>query len=209
MKQHILLERIIYKYLAVIVGAIPDSYHVEQTTFLLRYLSVRDDRYEVQERFLMLDDCSSKRGEEIAQLIMDTLEEHAIQLSDCRPQEYDNASNMAGKYEGALAKIEEQNSVSMFSPCVCHAPNLCGDDATMCKPEPITYICTVLTIYNFFSSSQKRWELCKIHIRCSLHGMSEIRWSARLQCIKPFASHPIGIQLALQDLLEFIFTAKA
>ena len=57
----------------------------------------------------MFADYSSKRVEEIAQLIMDTLEEHTIPLSDCRAQGYDNAANMAGKYKGAPAKIEEQN----------------------------------------------------------------------------------------------------
>ena len=38
--------------------------------------------------------------------------------------------------------------------------------------------------------------------------MLETRWSARLQCIKPFASYLNGIQLALQDLLELNPTAK-
>ena len=52
----------------------PDSSHAEQTTFLLRYLTLKDDRYEVHERFFMFADCSSKREEDIAQLIMDTLE---------------------------------------------------------------------------------------------------------------------------------------
>ena len=63
----------IYKYFAVIVDATPDSSHIKQTTFLLRYLHIRNDIYEVQERFLMFADGSSKRGIKIAQLIMDTL----------------------------------------------------------------------------------------------------------------------------------------
>ena len=46
-------------------------------------------------------------GEEIAQLITDTLEEHTILLSDCRAQGYDNAANMEGIYKGVHAKIEE------------------------------------------------------------------------------------------------------
>ena len=45
-------------------------------------------------------------------------------------------------------------------------------------------------------------------IGCSLHGMSETSWSARLQSIKPFVSHLNGIQLALQYLLELNLTAK-
>ena len=193
----------------VIVDATPDSSHVVQTTFPLRYLNVKDDRYEAQERFLMFANCSSKKGEDIAQLIVNTLEEHAILLSDCRAQGYDNAANMAGKYEGAQAKIEGQNSVAIFSPCGCHALYSCENDAAECIPEAIAYFCTFQAIYNLFTSSPKRWELPKTCIGYSLHGMPETRWSARLQCIILFAFHLNGIQLALQDLLEFTLSAKA
>ena len=156
----------------------------------------------------MLANFSSKSGEDIAQLIMDTLEEHAIPPSDCRSQGYDNAANMAGKNEGAQAKIEEQNSVSIFSPCGCHNLNLCGNDAAECLPEAITYFGTVQIVHNLFSSSLKRWELPMTRIGCSLHDMSETRCSARLQFIKSFASHLNGIQLAFQDQLELNLTEK-
>ena len=139
---------------------------------------------------------------------MDALEECVIPLSDCKAQGYDNAANMAGRYIGAQAKIEEQNSVALFSPCGCHTLNLCGNDAAECLPEEITYFGTVRTIYNLFSSNLKQWELPNTRIGCSLHCMSETRWSARLQCIKPLASHLNGIQLALQDLLELNLTTK-
>ena len=115
---------------------------------------------------------------------------------------------MAGKYKGAQAKIQEHNSMAIFSPCGCHTLNLCGNDAAECLPEAVKYFGTVQTIYNFFSSSTKRWELLRTRIGCSLHGMSETRWSDRLQYIKPFAFHLNGIQLALQDLLELNLTAK-
>ena len=80
---------------------------------------------------------------------MDTLEEHAIHLSDCRAQGYDNAATMTGRYKGAQAKMEEQNSVAIFSSCGCHTLNLCGNDFPECLPEAITYFGTVQTIYNF------------------------------------------------------------
>ena len=140
------------------MDATPDSSHVEQITFILWYLNQNDDRYEELERFYMFADCSSMRGGEIDQLIMDTFEEQAIPLSDCRVQGFDNTANMVGRYEGAQARIEEQNYVAIFSPCGCHTLNLCGNDAAKCLPERITYPCTVQTIYNLFSSSPKRWE---------------------------------------------------
>ena len=72
------------------------------------FMNLKDDRYEVQERFPMFADCSSKRRQEIAQLIMGTLEAHAIPLSDCRAHGYDDAAaSMARKYKDAQAKIEE------------------------------------------------------------------------------------------------------
>ena len=98
--------------------------------------------------------------------------------------------------------------MTIFSPCGCHALILCGNDAAEYLPEAITHFGTVQTIYNLFSFSLKQWELLKRRIGCSLHGMSDTRWSARLQCIKSFASHLNGIQLALQNLLELSLTAK-
>ena len=82
------------------MDATPDPSHIEQTTFQLRYVNLKDSRCEVQERFLMFMDCSNKYGEEIVQLIMDTLGEHAIPLSDCRLQAFDSTANMVGKYNG-------------------------------------------------------------------------------------------------------------
>ena len=146
--------------------------------------------------FLCLLIAAVRWGEEMDQLIMDTLDEHAIPLSDCRTQGYDNAANMAIMYKGAQAKIEEQNSVAIFSHCDCHTINLCGNDTAECLREAIAYFGADQAIYNLFSSSQKRWELPMTRIGCSLHGTSEARWSARLQCIEPFASLLNGIQLA-------------
>ena len=124
-KQHILLERRSLTYFVVIVDVTPDSSHTEQTTFLLRYVNLKDSGYEVQEGFFMFADCSNKCGEEIALLIMDTLDtmdtlkEYTIPLSNCRVQAYDNAANMVAKYNGTQAKILEQCSMAIFSPCGC------------------------------------------------------------------------------------------
>ena len=90
---------------------------------------------------------------------MDTLEEHAIPLNDCRTQAYDSAGNMVGKYNGNQVEILEQCSMAIFSPCSCHTLNLCRNNAAECLPEAITYFGTVQIIYNLFSSSPKQWEL--------------------------------------------------
>ena len=143
LKQRILKDRQTAKYFAVIVDATPNSSHVEQTTFLVRYVIQNASQFDIVERFLTFVDCNDKSGHEIAQMIVATLQEHDIPLSDCRAQAYDNGANMAGKYNGAKAKILEQCPEAIFSPCGCHTLNLCGNDAAECIPEAITYFGTV------------------------------------------------------------------
>ena len=148
-EQDILLKSRSSKYFTVIVDVTLDSSHIdiEWTTFLLRYVNLKDGRYQVQEHILMFADCSNKCEEEIAQLFMDSSEEHVISLSNCRVQAYDNATTMAGKYSVTQAKILEQCSMAIFSPLGCYTLNLCGNDAAEYLPEAITYFGTVQIIY--------------------------------------------------------------
>ena len=62
------------KYYSIKVDATPDSSHVEQTSFILRYVHCKDKvTYEVQERFLEFVDCNQKTGESMAEFINETL----------------------------------------------------------------------------------------------------------------------------------------
>jgi hypothetical protein len=88
--QAILKERQAAKYYSI-TDATPDSAHVEQTVFILRFLSLVIDeqqkqKYTIQERFLAFVDCNQKTGEAIADLICVTLEKNKIPFSDCRGQ---------------------------------------------------------------------------------------------------------------------------
>ena len=53
-------------YYVIIVDFTADLSHVEQTTFLLRYLVPHKSRFEIVERFLKFVDCSDKRRSKIA-----------------------------------------------------------------------------------------------------------------------------------------------
>jgi hypothetical protein len=191
------------------VDATPDSSHKEQTTFLLRYVLQNEGQFSVVERFLKYVDCSKKTGKKLAQMIMDTMVDHNIPLADCRAQSYDNAANMAGKYKGVQAKILAQYPAAIFSPYGCHTLNLCGNDAAESVTEAVSFFGTIQTIYNLFSSSPKRWEILVKHIGSSLHGISDTRWSYRVESVKPFAAHLPGIKKALEELLKLNLTAKS
>ncbi len=57
-----LTERANVKYYSIIVDATPDSAHVKQTMFILRYVNLDSHitRYKVEERFLEFVECNNK-----------------------------------------------------------------------------------------------------------------------------------------------------
>ena len=111
----------------------------------------------------------------------------------------DNGVNMAGKYNGAQAVLLKENGNCTFSGCGNHTLNLVGvDSAESCK-EAIAFFGTVQQVYNFFSGSPKRWEILKKYLpHCSLHNISKIRWSARLDTVKPIALNLKSLRSALE-----------
>lgn len=99
---------------------------------------------------------------------------------------------MSGQYKGAQSHILKQNSLAIFSPCAAHTLNLCGVDSAECCVTAITFFGVIQKFYNIFSSSPQRWDILKKNIGSSLHTLSNTRWSARLDAIKPFAYHLPG-----------------
>lgn len=77
----------------------------------------------------------------------------------------------------------------MYSPCATHSLNLCGVDCTKCCTAAITFFGVVQNCYTIFSSSTQRWEILKKYVPGSLHSLSDTRWSARIEAVKPFANH--------------------
>ena len=90
-------ERKSAKYCAIIVDFTPDSSHVEQAAFFLRYLVRHESTFEIVERFLKFVGCIDKTECEITQMITETFESNAILIADSRTQGYDNQVSMSGK----------------------------------------------------------------------------------------------------------------
>ena len=122
-------------------------------------------------------------------MIKSELVKHRIPLEDCRGQGYDNGSNMAGKFKGAQAIIANSNPLAKFSNCGAHSLNLCGMHAAECCSDVITFFGMVQKLYNFFAHCPQRWEILESYIGCSLHNLSQTRWSARVVSVKPIANH--------------------
>lgn len=97
------------KYFGIIVDSTPDLQHVDQLSFILRYVNPKS--YEVHERFLKFLPIKSHKGSALSQEILEFLQNCNLDIQNCRSQSYDNAANMSGKYSGVQSKIKDINDL--------------------------------------------------------------------------------------------------
>ena len=86
-------------YFSLSVDSTPDLSHVAQLNIIVRYVSP-------VERFLTFLELKNNSGESMAGMVVGYLSKDCkVDFSKCRGQSYDNAANMAGKYNGMQQKI--------------------------------------------------------------------------------------------------------
>ena len=79
------------KYFSLIVDSIPDLSHIDQLTFVFRFVS---EEGKTTERFIGFEPIKSYTGESLAGTVLAMLDSLNIDIANCRGQSYDNASNM-------------------------------------------------------------------------------------------------------------------
>ncbi|XP_075215273.1 protein FAM200B-like [Lycorma delicatula] len=148
-------------YFSFSVDSTPDISHTDQLT--LRYVSP-EDRLPT-ERFLTFLELKDHSGESIADLVFNYITtELEINFRKCRGHSYDNAANMAGRYNGMKQKIIEKNKFAKFVPCAGHSLNLVDHSVDYCL-DAVNFFGVVNEVYIFFSSSTKRWAVLKSHLK--------------------------------------------
>ena len=100
------------KYFSVTVDSTPDNSHIDQLTVVLRYL----ENDGPVERFLTFLDNTGHKGIEMANALLTFLQSIDLDISNCRGQSYDNASNMSGKYIGMQTIIRQKSPHAVFVP---------------------------------------------------------------------------------------------
>ncbi|XP_018365076.1 PREDICTED: uncharacterized protein LOC108762532, partial [Trachymyrmex cornetzi] len=118
----ILAELKTAKYYSISVDSTPDYSHIDQMTFIVRYIK---DGTPV-ERFLAFIHIKEHKAEYLSETVQTFLDKYGVSLKDCRGQSYDNASNMTGQYLGLQARIKEKCEFAIFVPCAGHSLNLVG-----------------------------------------------------------------------------------
>lgn len=178
----------------------PDITKTDQLTVILRYVHEGN----IVERFVRFIPHVGHKAVDMEVAVYNILKDLNLDIANCRGQSYDNASNMAGIYNGLQSKIRQKNHLAYFVPCGAHSLNLVGNAAADCCLEGTSFFLFVQEIYNFFGASTLRWNLLKTELEknnCTVpKSLSDTRWSARADACKALSLGYQCFKKVLQDI---------
>ncbi|XP_053575281.1 zinc finger MYM-type protein 1-like [Bombina bombina] len=210
-KKKIITSTTSAKYYSIILDCTPDVSHIEQMTMIVRFVDVskpsdnESESITIREHFLGFIPLQETTGAFIAETLLEQLKLIQLPIENLRGQGYDNGSNMKGKQNGAQKRILDLNPRAFFVPCNAHSLNLVVNDAARCCLEATTFFGLVQQIYNYFSTSTKRWQVLISHISdlgITVKPLSETRWESRIDTLKPLRYHLGNIYDALIEIFE-------
>ena len=91
----------------------------------------------------------SHNAEHLQNKLLMFLNQNSIDIGNRRGQNYDNSSNMSGRYNGLQARIKQLNEFAEYVPCFAHSLNLVGNCAAECCEEASIFFAFVKNIYTF------------------------------------------------------------
>ena len=192
------------KYFAVCADEAADISNKEQLPLVLRFV---DSSGSIREEFIEFIHCDSgTSGAAIPEKILSGLEQLGLDPKDLRGQGYDGVGNMAGRIQGAAARITEQYPSAYYVHCGSHALNLCVVSA--CTVQSVRNMHgTLEEIYIFYQYSPKRQQLLEEKIRelenvnhTKLVSLCKTRWVARIEAYEAFQELLTAVVDTLQDI---------
>ncbi|XP_071578286.1 zinc finger MYM-type protein 1-like [Temnothorax nylanderi] len=190
------------KYFSIVVDSTPDIAHIDQLSFIIRY--VKEDGSPI-ERFLGFLPNVGHKSEELETAVTSMLASLKIDISNCRGQSYDNASNMSGIYTGLQARLKRLNPLADYVPCAAHSLNLVGACAAECVTEAASFFSTLQSLYTFFAASTRRWDLLSSNGKSSTKVLKRVdgtRWSSRHDACDSLCKNWDGVLQSLMIMIE-------
>ncbi|XP_063794591.1 zinc finger MYM-type protein 1-like [Pseudophryne corroboree] len=173
------------KYFGIMFDSTPDISHTDQMSEVIRYVTINNMKVEVKEVFLGFFPLKGKTAADLSSDILKTLENDGLDIMMCRSQGYDNAATMAGIHGGVQAILKRKNRKAIFSGCVDHSLNLCGQHSFAENASCVTFFGTLEAMYSFFANSTHRWDVLIEHTGVSVKRLSTTRWSAHHAAVTP------------------------
>lgn len=180
-------------YFSVLCDETTDIAGIEQMSICIRFLKCE----KIVETFLTFVAVSSLAGENLANVILQIIENYGLDINNLRGQGYDGASNMSGKLQGVQARIKEKQPYAEYTHCCSHVLNLTIVSATnsaSASRQINNMLSTIKSTTNFIRDSYKRREILKKNLSVTetnktvLKQLCETRWIERHSALIDFVS---------------------
>ncbi len=187
-----------------------DTAVMEQLAIAVRYIKQEANGYSLREDFLGFVHAKSLKGQDLAQLLLESLQTWGIEIQRMRGQGYDGAANMSGRHNGVQAVIASQIPGAVYVHCQAHCLNLALVHASK-EAIAKNIMSTVQEIAFAFKYSAKRMLALResldanqdvLRERKKLVELCETRWAARALALTTFRKAFAIIVEALTDLEE-------
>ncbi|XP_050520334.1 52 kDa repressor of the inhibitor of the protein kinase-like [Daktulosphaira vitifoliae] len=118
------------KCFAVLADETSDISSIEQFSLCVRYIECIDENnFKIVEQFLKFVPVESTSGQNLADVLLTTLNACGININYLRGQGYDGAAAMSGRFKGVQACITEKYPTALYVHCVSHSLNLALSNA--------------------------------------------------------------------------------
>ena len=112
-------------FYSIMADEVTNSSNREQVVVCLRWV---DQHFEPHEEFVGLHMVDTVASDRITTVLKDILLRMNLNLSNCRGQCYDGASNMSGRRSGVAAQLSAEEPRAIYTHCYGHALNLAAGD---------------------------------------------------------------------------------
>lgn len=198
-------------YFAVIADECTDVATKEQLSICVRFLHRTNEDLEIREEFIGFRHAKSVKGEPLADMIVQFLNDVNLDIANLRAQCYDGAANMAGKYNGVQAKILEASPQALYIHCKAHQLNLAlvHSSKEPCVRNMMSTVQEIAFCFDYsakrllaFSDELKENENARDEMarRSKLRTLCETRWSSRADALFTFRAAFSVVAAALQTL---------
>jgi len=195
------------KCFTILADETSDISSIEQFALCIRYIeSTYVNNFKIVEHFLKFVPVELTSGQNLADVLLTTLNSCGININYLRGQGYDGAAAMSGKFKGVQARIIEKYPTALYVHCVSHSLNLALSNAVDVVPIRNSFG-VIEKVYTFFNTP-KRQIILKNQIqllvpdinKTKLVQLCPTRWVEQHDSIIVFNQLLLPIVAALEEI---------